>query len=246
MEPKKEVQAAASGDERYERSAKIAAQVEQKADDRKRSDQREQDDKDERKKKWEGGENRTNGELERPNNLLSSSTPSQRQLADAQKQPSIEQKHMAKDHEPQGHTQSQSQLDDRPGLGAQPSSQSESSNKDSEIDLQGWDQPKPTNLKPRTQPPTHVLLVEDNVVNQRVLKRHLQAKGFRVTTANNGQEAVDSHKRLLEDQARKDDREEKGENRATDTGQFQCILMDQEMVSREYCRRFELLTVRSP
>ncbi|KAK5673743.1 hypothetical protein LTR17_027880, partial [Elasticomyces elasticus] len=38
----------------------------------------------------------------------------------------------------------------------------------------------------------HVLLVEDNAINQRIVHRKLQSKGFRVTTANNGQEAVDA------------------------------------------------------
>ncbi|WPG99811.1 Hypothetical protein R9X50_00263000 [Acrodontium crateriforme] len=37
----------------------------------------------------------------------------------------------------------------------------------------------------------HVLLVEDNLINQRIVARKLQAKGFAVTTANNGREAVD-------------------------------------------------------
>ncbi|KAK4898790.1 hypothetical protein LTR49_027743 [Elasticomyces elasticus] len=38
----------------------------------------------------------------------------------------------------------------------------------------------------------HVLLVEDNAINQRIVHRKLQSKGFRVITANNGQEAVDA------------------------------------------------------
>nr|POE49313.1 sensor histidine kinase rcsc [Quercus suber] len=37
---------------------------------------------------------------------------------------------------------------------------------------------------------THVLLVEDNMINQRIVARKLQTKGFKVTTANNGQDAV--------------------------------------------------------
>jgi CheY-like chemotaxis protein len=37
----------------------------------------------------------------------------------------------------------------------------------------------------------HVLVAEDNVVNQKVLKRQLTNKGYVVWTADNGQEAVD-------------------------------------------------------
>lgn len=39
--------------------------------------------------------------------------------------------------------------------------------------------------------PIHVLVVEDNLINQRVLRRQLEVGGFRVTVANNGKEAVD-------------------------------------------------------
>jgi PAS domain S-box-containing protein len=37
----------------------------------------------------------------------------------------------------------------------------------------------------------HILLVEDNVINQRVVQRKLFDKNFRVSTANNGREAVE-------------------------------------------------------
>jgi CheY-like chemotaxis protein len=37
----------------------------------------------------------------------------------------------------------------------------------------------------------HILLVEDNVINQRVIQRKLFDKDFRVSTANNGREAVE-------------------------------------------------------
>ncbi|KAK5675172.1 hypothetical protein LTS10_012246 [Elasticomyces elasticus] len=62
----------------------------------------------------------------------------------------------------------------------------------------------------------HVLLVEDNDINQRIVHRKLQAKGFQVTTANNGQEAVDA--------VRKAPRHSKPGD-----GGFDIILMDQEM-----------------
>ncbi|KAL4779438.1 hypothetical protein BJX76DRAFT_340742 [Aspergillus varians] len=53
----------------------------------------------------------------------------------------------------------------------------------------------------------NILFVEDNVINQRVLSRKLKMAGFNVTTANNGQEALDAWNR----------------------NSFDCILMDQEM-----------------
>ncbi|KAK3616174.1 hypothetical protein LTR56_026122 [Elasticomyces elasticus] len=62
----------------------------------------------------------------------------------------------------------------------------------------------------------HVLLVEDNAINQRIVHRKLQTKGFQVTTANNGQEAVDA--------VRKAPRHSKPGD-----GGFDIILMDQEM-----------------
>lgn len=63
---------------------------------------------------------------------------------------------------------------------------------------------------------THVLLVEDNIINQRLLVRKLGSKGFRVSTANNGQEALEA--------IRKAPRPSSG-----DAGAFDVILMDQEM-----------------
>ena len=41
-------------------------------------------------------------------------------------------------------------------------------------------------------PRQHVLLVEDNIINQRIVFRKLEAKGFNVTTSNNGREAVEA------------------------------------------------------
>ncbi|KAK0927956.1 hypothetical protein LTR29_017528 [Friedmanniomyces endolithicus] len=62
----------------------------------------------------------------------------------------------------------------------------------------------------------HVLLVEDNIINQRIVHRKLQARGFEVTTANNGREAVEA--------VRKASKHSSGEQ-----GAFGIILMDQEM-----------------
>ncbi|KAL8290344.1 hypothetical protein RQP46_002602 [Phenoliferia psychrophenolica] len=67
--------------------------------------------------------------------------------------------------------------------------------------------PSPTRLTP-----IRVLVVEDNVVNQKVLGRQLKTKGYDATVANNGREALDI---LLET--------EKSGPR------FDCVLMDVEM-----------------
>jgi CheY-like chemotaxis protein len=64
-----------------------------------------------------------------------------------------------------------------------------------------------------------LLLVEDNLINQKVLRRQLQSKGFEVFTANNGQEAIDAV--AERGQVPSDD--------AHDRNYFDCILMDQEM-----------------
>jgi CheY-like chemotaxis protein len=64
-----------------------------------------------------------------------------------------------------------------------------------------------------------LLLVEDNLINQKVLRRQLQSRGFEVFVANNGQEAIDAVA-------------ERGQVAFDDPNQrnfFDCILMDQEM-----------------
>jgi CheY-like chemotaxis protein len=61
-----------------------------------------------------------------------------------------------------------------------------------------------------------VLLVEDNIINQRILRRKLEAKGFKVKTANNGREAVDAVYRISTTEG----------DAAT---VYDVILMDQEM-----------------
>ncbi|OJJ56688.1 hypothetical protein ASPSYDRAFT_91937 [Aspergillus sydowii CBS 593.65] len=68
-------------------------------------------------------------------------------------------------------------------------------------------EPKAITDMSKLEDPHHILFVEDNIINQRVLSRKLKIAGFEVTTANNGHEALDAWKR--------------------DT--FDCILMDQEM-----------------
>ncbi|KAF2253673.1 putative histidine kinase HHK12p [Trematosphaeria pertusa] len=64
-----------------------------------------------------------------------------------------------------------------------------------------------------------LLLVEDNLINQKVLRRQLQAKGFEVFIANNGQEAIDAVA----------ERGKLAPDKAGDRNYFDCILMDQEM-----------------
>ena len=67
---------------------------------------------------------------------------------------------------------------------------------------------------------THtLLLVEDNLINQKVLRRQLQSLGFQVFTANNGQEAIDAVA----------ERGQRADNGPDDRNYFDCILMDQEM-----------------
>ncbi|KAF2235026.1 putative histidine kinase HHK12p [Viridothelium virens] len=63
-----------------------------------------------------------------------------------------------------------------------------------------------------------VLLVEDNLINQKVLRRQLQHRGFQVSVAKNGQEAIDAVKQKIE--ANSSNSRERA---------FDCILMDQEM-----------------
>jgi CheY-like chemotaxis protein len=64
-----------------------------------------------------------------------------------------------------------------------------------------------------------LLLVEDNLINQKVLRRQLQTRGFEVFTANNGQEAIDAVA----------ERGKIPSGDAHDRNYFDIILMDQEM-----------------
>ncbi|KAH9872854.1 hypothetical protein J1614_005248 [Plenodomus biglobosus] len=64
-----------------------------------------------------------------------------------------------------------------------------------------------------------LLLVEDNLINQKVLRRQLQSRGFEVFTANNGQEAIDA----VAERGKITDDDPNNRN------YFDCILMDQEM-----------------
>ncbi|KAI9687088.1 MAG: hypothetical protein M1822_002498 [Bathelium mastoideum] len=64
-----------------------------------------------------------------------------------------------------------------------------------------------------------ILLVEDNQINQRVLRKQLQSRNFLVSVASNGQEAIDAVKQKAEEIHK-----ENHGKRA-----FDCILMDQEM-----------------
>ncbi|KAF2128604.1 two component histidine kinase 1 [Dothidotthia symphoricarpi CBS 119687] len=64
-----------------------------------------------------------------------------------------------------------------------------------------------------------LLLVEDNLINQKVLRRQLQSRGFEVFIANNGQEAIDAVA----------ERGKAAEREVNNCNHFDCILMDQEM-----------------
>jgi CheY-like chemotaxis protein len=64
-----------------------------------------------------------------------------------------------------------------------------------------------------------LLLVEDNIINQRILRRKLESKVFKVTTANNGREAVEAVYKVSTSESGASDHSEV----------FDIILMDQEM-----------------
>jgi CheY-like chemotaxis protein len=64
-----------------------------------------------------------------------------------------------------------------------------------------------------------LLLVEDNLINQKVLRRQLQARGFEVFIANNGQEAIDAVSK----------RGQIANDNPNNRNFFDIILMDQEM-----------------
>lgn len=74
---------------------------------------------------------------------------------------------------------------------------------------------KKSQPKEPTKKTHRVLFVEDNMINQKILKRKMESKGFDVVTANNGKEAVDAYKA------------ESDVNNKSHA--FDCVLMDQEM-----------------
>ncbi|KAJ5176775.1 uncharacterized protein N7482_002652 [Penicillium canariense] len=59
----------------------------------------------------------------------------------------------------------------------------------------------------------HILLVEDNIINRRIISRRLKTLGFQISEASNGHEALD----------------------AARNSKFDCILMDQEMPIMDGC-----------
>lgn len=69
----------------------------------------------------------------------------------------------------------------------------------------------------RTRPT--LLLVEDNLINQKVLRRQLQTRGFEVFVASDGQEAIDAV----------EERGKFAQDSSNQRNYFDCILMDQEM-----------------
>lgn len=81
--------------------------------------------------------------------------------------------------------------------------------KAAEGDLSNGDKPETESPGPSQGEPekTRILLVEDNIINQRIISRKLKSLGFKVSEASDGREAV----------------------KAAQTGGFNCILMDKEM-----------------
>ncbi|KAK2610015.1 hypothetical protein N8I77_003475 [Diaporthe amygdali] len=88
-----------------------------------------------------------------------------------------------------------------------------------------------SNVKQKAQPQAPsppkrtLLLVEDNLINQKVLKRQLQNHGFQVSTANNGQEALEA----VVERAKEHADTTGGPRLQEEVAKFSCILMDQEM-----------------
>ncbi|EJD54530.1 hypothetical protein AURDEDRAFT_156314 [Auricularia subglabra TFB-10046 SS5] len=79
-----------------------------------------------------------------------------------------------------------------------------------------------------TMRPLHILVVEDNIINQKVLTRQLQSRGFHTSVANDGQEALD---RILDD-----------------GGGLDLVLMDIEMPvkdGRAACRELREIEART-
>ncbi|QDS67716.1 hypothetical protein FKW77_005712 [Venturia effusa] len=81
------------------------------------------------------------------------------------------------------------------------------------------DSEQPSSATSQATSSPRLLLVEDNMINQRILRRKLESKSFKVTTANNGREAVEAVFKVSNPDSSASDRSEV----------FDIILMDQEM-----------------
>lgn len=81
------------------------------------------------------------------------------------------------------------------------------------------DSEQSSSQSPQISRSSRLLLVEDNIINQRILRRKLESKSFKVTTANNGREAVEAVQKFSTSESSACDKAEL----------FDIILMDQEM-----------------
>jgi signal transduction histidine kinase len=89
-------------------------------------------------------------------------------------------------------------------------------------------QPRQENDSPSSdsqQPKLHVLLVEDNIINQKLVSRKLAGRNFAVSTAGNGQEAVDMVVASFSSSSSDNNASSSGSS----PGPIDIILMDQEM-----------------
>lgn len=103
-------------------------------------------------------------------------------------------------------------------------SQSTSKSSDEQPDGQQQENKLPLRTRKDMSTPPHILFVEDNFINQKLVARQLAKKKFTVSTAKNGREAVDFVVASFSDpeNAGKDDDTKK-------QGEIDIILMDQEM-----------------
>lgn len=82
----------------------------------------------------------------------------------------------------------------------------------------------PIRKRKETKQPLHVLLVEDNIINQKLVARKLASKKFIVSTAKDGRDAVDFVTETFSNP------HSAGENDSTkQNGEIDIVLMDQEM-----------------
>lgn len=228
-EPRQEVHPSKSKDDRYETTAQIAARVEMRAGQEQEIDEPEKAAVE--KNTWE-----SQGDSTRPSEFLSSRSKSNRDKLLQERELLIGSDHDEEDRRHDQQLQSDtSQVDKVPGLSSRTAHSAQISEKSISPANDHAEFPGKLQVKsPEAEGtgPKHILLVEDNLINQRVLKRHLQTKGFRVSVANNGQEAVEAHLSRLDELNRASDQDRGSSGESSGLGMFECILMDQEMVSR--------------